>query len=146
MVAQRGRICNNFSRFPCRECVSRANLDLPGRNRVEHGGGSHVLSRGMADAQRDALLAAYFGGRRVVSKAAQRAGGAALSRARRAGRSRRAQHPHRAQPAPGGAHHEQGLKQSEVFWCEKMTRRGPPNFRKISSSTRSRVLPFLTII
>ena len=45
-----------------------------------------------------------------------------------------------------GAHHEQGLKQSDVFRCEKMTRWGPPNFRKISSSTRSRVLPFFTTI
>ena len=50
----------------------------------------------------------------------------------------------RTQPASRGAHHEQGLKQSEGFRCEKMTRWGPPNFRKISSSTRSRVLPFFT--
>ena len=42
------------------------------------------------------------------------------------------------------AHIMKGLKQSDVFRCEKMTRCGSLNFRKISSSTRSRVLPFLT--
>ena len=46
----------------------------------------------------------------------------------------------------GGTDYQQGLKQSDVFRCEKMTRCGSPNFRKISSSTRSRVLPFFTTI
>ena len=133
--------------FLCGACRVRffRDLDEPEANTVAYGGDAYAMRQRVADAQQYALFAqALF--RQLVSQALDAGRRTLLSGEKRGGRSGREKRPHRTQPAPRGAHHEQGLKQSDVFRREKMTRWGPPNFRKISSSTRSRVLPFFTTI
>ena len=151
IIPQRARKCKAYflnARFPktgiwtCRrriEYFRKLRRTAAGKERC-----TYVFRSSLAGLQQYALLTAAVWLGRLVPEAAHRRRVAALSRTRRAGRSRRAKRAHRAQPPPRGTHHEQGLKQSDVFRCEKMTRCGSPNFRKISSSTRSRVLPFLT--
>ena len=97
-----------FSRITEFLFLVNGNLDLPVGHRLSLEVKAYAFRSSMADAQQYAHIPAHFG-RRLLSEAADRRGGAHVPAAQRSRRSGSPQHPHRTQPPPRRAHHEKVL-------------------------------------